>query len=493
MELEFDRVELPCLRRVHHQVQTQEETQEVRLRDEMPDIGRVLCCRGQVMLRGKQWRSGSVIVDGVVQASVLYAPEDGSAPQSLLTWIPVQVRWEIPSDIPDGMANITACLQNVDARVTAARKMMIRVSVSISAEITYADREGLCGVKTQPEDVYLLESKYPLCVPSEAGEKAFSVDEIIKIPEANPLPARILCSELRPEITDYRLLSDKLIFRGNVMLHILYADADGELHSFSDAVTISQYAELSREHTDESDALVCVVVTNLEAELSEDGMIRLKAGLIAQYTVCDCHVVSLVEDAYSPKRQIVPQKTNLHLPVILDRKTTSVTADPVMDEEMATIHDIAFYPDLPRTYTDEEAVSVEVSGNFHILFSDPTGMLCSKVCRWEHKQTIPAAPNTKISVYISASGKQEPKSGSTQLRMEFVTIGDVGIPMVTALEIGEVQEPDPDRVSLIMRKAGNECLWDIAKQSGSSVEMIRKLNHLTEEPDPDQLILIPVL
>ena len=51
---------------------------------------------------------------------------------------------------------------------------------------------------------------------------------------------------------------------------------------------------------------------------------------------------------------------------------------------------------------------------------------------------------------------------------------------------------DPNRPSLILRRAGDQCLWDIAKAAGSTMEAIRKANGLSGEPAPEQMLLIPV-
>lgn len=64
--------------------------------------------------------------------------------------------------------------------------------------------------------------------------------------------------------------------------------------------------------------------------------------------------------------------------------------------------------------------------------------------------------------------------------------------MVTGLELGEQRRLDPNRPSLILRRIGEDRLWDIAKASNSTVEAIRKANGLQEEPAPNQMLLIPV-
>ena len=64
--------------------------------------------------------------------------------------------------------------------------------------------------------------------------------------------------------------------------------------------------------------------------------------------------------------------------------------------------------------------------------------------------------------------------------------------MVTGVEVGQRKQPDPNRPSLILRRAGESRLWDIAKSAGSTVEAIRSANGLTGEPNPEQMLLIPV-
>ena len=61
------------------------------------------------------------------------------------------------------------------------------------------------------------------------------------------------------------------------------------------------------------------------------------------------------------------------------------------------------------------------------------------------------------------------------------------------LELGEENTSDPARPSLILRRAGEADLWEIAKNTGSTVEAIRKANALEAEPRQDQMLLIPVM
>ena len=74
MEVEFDRTAMPCLQQVLRQMQSQEVTQEIRLPDSTPDVGKILGCWGQVLIRSKEWHGRNVNMSGGVLAFVLYAP-----------------------------------------------------------------------------------------------------------------------------------------------------------------------------------------------------------------------------------------------------------------------------------------------------------------------------------------------------------------------------------------------------------------------------------
>ena len=77
MQLQFDKAALPIMKRVKREMKNVEQTQELRINDGMPDIGRVLGAWGQVILRTKEWQRVGAGVTGGVQVSVLYVPEDG--------------------------------------------------------------------------------------------------------------------------------------------------------------------------------------------------------------------------------------------------------------------------------------------------------------------------------------------------------------------------------------------------------------------------------
>ena len=60
MDLQFSKSVCQCLQKATCKAINQEQTQEIRLPDTMPDIGRVLGSWGQVIVRGKEWRGNGM-------------------------------------------------------------------------------------------------------------------------------------------------------------------------------------------------------------------------------------------------------------------------------------------------------------------------------------------------------------------------------------------------------------------------------------------------
>ena len=102
MEIQFRNEGISCLKQVTWEVKNEEQVQEIKLPDTMPDVGKVLGAWGQVVLRGKEWRGSGMSVSGGVMAWVLYLPEGETEPRAVDTWIPFQIRWDFPQTQRDG-------------------------------------------------------------------------------------------------------------------------------------------------------------------------------------------------------------------------------------------------------------------------------------------------------------------------------------------------------------------------------------------------------
>ena len=497
MELQFEKKACRCLRRNVWEVKDQEQKQEVKLPEGMPDIGNILAAWGQCVMRGKEWRSDGMGVSGGVMAWVLYAPADGSEPRSVEVWLPMQTKWSFPDSLREGTIRASWLLKGVDARTLSARKMMVRANVGVLGEALEPCEEEISTADQVPEDVQLLKNTYPARLPLEAGEKTFAIDEEFSFPVSESTPEKLISCCFSPQLTEQKVLGGKAVFRGVGNFHMLYQGTDGQLHSWDQEVSFSQFSDLDRDYDKDAQISVIMALSSLEPEL-QDGRIRLKCGIIAQYLISDIIVLELIEDAYSPNRQVSIEARGLRLPMVLDSSQETMRFDSTIPENASRVVDVAVCPEQPTLRRAGDLTELECNGQCQVLFYDENGALQGRCARWSQVWELPASMDADVLGVVQTVSRPQASANAGQislngeLQAEAMTVSQQGMPMVTGLELGEMTRPDPGRPSLILRRAGEGSLWEIAKDTGSTVSAIRKANGLNDEPLDDRLLLIPV-
>lgn len=497
MELKFQGHGCRCLGRAAREIQNTEVTHELRLPDGFPDIGRVIASWGQIIIRSKEWRADQVMVSGGVMAWVLYAPEDGGDPRSVDAWIPFQLKWNLSDSDREGPIRVCPLLRFVDSRTVSPRKMMLRVGVAAMGEALYPMEPEVSAPGELPEDIELRRETYPVRLPKEAGEKTFLMDEDLTV-QNQPVPEKLLGYTMHPEITDKKIMANKVVFRGNGNLHVIYRCSEGRIHTADFELPFSQYSELDGEYGSESTVDIQTAVTSMELDLGEGGQLRLKCGLLAQYLVDDRELMTLAVDAYSPFRSVEVHTSELILPTTLDERMERIAVQQLLPGAAGEVIDISFLPDFPRQRWNCDGAQLEVPALFQVLYYTPEGMLQGGTARWEGSMTLPAQEGIQINAIPEAIGfprgavQTEGMALEVQMQMRLRASTDQGLPMVTGLELGEQREPDPDRPSLILRRGAGDDLWEIAKQSGSTVDAIKKANGMETVSEDERMLLIPI-
>lgn len=498
MDVQFQKSAISCLKPVLREVRNTEQTQELRLSDGMPDISRVLAAWGQVILRGKEWDRDNIQLSAGIQIWVLYQPEGEEKARTMECWIPFQMKWDLPEDTPEGCIRIHSLIRFLDARNPSARKILVRAGIAALAEVYAPMTAEISLPDALPEDVELLKTAYPVSLPVEAGEKAFHLEEELVLPPSAPLPDKLLSYRMEPVIQDRKVLGNRILFRGTGKLHLLFESEEGQLHSWDFELPFSQYEDLSQGRSAEAQADVLPAVTALEMELDGEGHFLVKAGVTAQYLVCDQSRVEVVADAYSPRREVLLQSEPLVLPAILETRKESLQTEQRISADGNLVVDAELFRDYPRQQRRESDREWTMPAAIQILCYDGAGKLQSFRHKWDFSCVMKADPDVDMAALPLSPGEPQIHLTGDQMLVKaeqplsLTTTGGQGLSMVTAMELGELRERDPEAPGLILRRAGHTGLWNIAKSAGSTMEAIRKANGLQEDPAPDRMLLIPV-
>ena len=318
MEMQLKKEPLSYLEPVVCSGRELEQTQQIRLPEGMPDIGKVLGVWGQSVLRSKEWRADGVSVSGGVLVWVLYAPEDGSQPRALDGWIGFQGKWDLPEGSPDGTVLVQPIVRTLDARSVSPRKLLVRAGLGISC-MALCRREAEYSVAGElPEDVLLRREQRPLRLYAEAGEKGFVLED--NLPLSGEGSGKIVSCTAQCLLTDRKVVGDKLAFRGSTEVHGLFLTEEGMPVSRHFTLPFSQLIQLEKAYGSDGEADISFCITNLETENDAEGQTRLKLGITAQYAISDVTNLELLTDAYSPHREVKLSWDTVDVCAILDRQ-----------------------------------------------------------------------------------------------------------------------------------------------------------------------------
>lgn len=497
--MQFRKQEYTCLKAVQSQVQNLEQTQEIRIPEGASGIARILGCWGQPILRSKEWRHDSVQLSGGVLVWVLYEPEDGTGMRTLESWIPFRMDWDLPDNVPVGTMRVQPEMQFMDARPVSAGKVMIRAGICAWAECWSDHRWEMAIPDTVSEEIHLRRQTWPVRLCRETGEKCIPMEETLSVPASIPTPEKMVYYYLVPVISEQKVLGNKLVFRGSGHIHVLYFCKDGELHSWDFEVPFSQYAELAESHSVEAQADVMPVLTNLELESDGEGKLRMKAEFTAQYLVHDRLLLETVEDAMCLHRELNMEKQTESLPVLLDNRREVVSSEQIIPAEADMVTDTFVFTEFPRQRRDGNRIILEQPGTVQILYVDPQGSLRNSTRKWSVQTEMNADPQTNLTglhrepIHVQVIPGADQMTVRAEVPVHTVATSEQEIGMVTALEPGQVREPDPARPSLILCRSEGNGLWELARSCGSTVEAIQEANGLSGEPEPGRMLLIPVL
>ena len=493
--MRFEKQEVSCLAPCLSRVQTLEQTQEVAL----PEGGeaRVLGTWGQSVMRSKEWMGSSILLTGGVQVWVLYESEAGEL-QCLSSWIPFRMEWEAPEEAREGWVRIRTLLRSADARPVAAGKLLIRVGVAALAE-AFCPRSAAVYSPGEPDSgMQLLRSQWPVRLRKAAGEKPFELEQDLILPDSVPEVSKLLSWQLDTKVTDQKILGNKILFRGTGNLHMVYLTTEKLLRCWDFEIPFSQYGELQEGHSADASADVAVAVTRLELEQQDGKNLHLRTGLTGQYVVEERQLLETVEDAFCPRRELKVSRDVLPLPVVLDSRRETVTQQQTLQISADVIADQVFRPDFPQQHREGEMIRISQSGTLQLMYYDENGTLRSTSVRMEGE--VPLAQNETAELTavpgeatLQLHGGRDTAQIRTEMALHLCTAAEQEIPMITGLEPGEKIAPREGMPALILCRAGNRRLWDIARECGSTVSAIETANGLTGEPETDRMLLIPVV
>ena len=499
MELEFQEISMHTLRERIVEVLYQEETAELIVPDSNPDVAAIadysaICC-----LRDQEILAGSMTASGAFQASVIYTADDGVAPYVMQAYLPFSaklIRDEI-ADTDTGIVDIR--IRSVDARILNSRKIMVRVSYAVRMTV-YAPHT-ITTWETQTDDaVQLLHSTVQGVFPIAAAEKQTTFTETIELPAMGSTMKRILKSQLDLQWNEKKVSDDKAIVKGNVQLHLVYELENGQLESFDVQIPISQYLEFTEDITDGVVRLTGAI-RDYQIDSEEENSYLVTIGLCVQAVIWKQMEIPMIEDGYCIGNAFDAEYETYQIRQSLDHPSQTINAEEKLQGKVRKMIDCSAWIDFPVCKRGRDEITTEAAVTMHAFYYDDAGMLRGETVKTSRSGNF--ALSEEAICYADAdpaggcflSGAGENCRISCGVGLSLRCFAEKTLQSMKSASVGETLVKKAERPSLLVRRtASREPLWNIAKQSGSTVCMIRTVNNLeTDTAEENVLLLIPTV
>ncbi len=502
MKLELNRTHLTGYETVLDTTVFCEETLETIVPDANPDILRLIDTQGKVFLKSKEAMDGRVALTGTARLTILYQPEGGTGPNRLEVGIPFSVSAEDRGLTSNCLVVAVARATGADTRTINPRKILTRMEVAVDVKVFRAETTLLCtGVHVEEGSVEERKDVHRPCCISVVQEKQITFEDDLNIPVGRPAAEELLCDRVSLMCHEAKIIGNKLIFKGEAAVRLLYRPVGGGMDAADFTLPFSQVTEVIGVG-ENGRGLVDVTLNAAEFSLGEDGR-RVSASLsmLAQIVVQEEREVELLTDTYSVccsvNAERVPYVYRRQREVGVGRQTlrqiveTGVSVQSVVDAyclvgQMMQKREggqlsLSAYVILTVVCMTEEGDVYAVSRGLEAVcpVEVPEDCQCSFSCRCGEPTAMPTADGVEVRIPMEFPYSSEREEQGVVVRE--VKVEEDG---------GNAEQDKPSIVLRLLRP--DESLWEVAKRYGTTIEDIVRANELEGgQPGGEMLLLIP--
>ncbi|MBQ8003114.1 MAG: DUF3794 domain-containing protein, partial [Clostridia bacterium] len=297
--------------------------------DSMDDIAKIVTVKAHPCITDVKCENGRIVINGQVKLTVLYLCEnenDRIATLSATQPFSHTITADNISEDNIALVNITSC--SVNHSTVNSRRLKTTALLRFSAQCYKNSRlkilSDVSGAEVKSKE-YSFSSARVIC------RKTAVVNSTAEIPTGKDAIVSILKQDVRISDKDFKVLSNKLIIKGNIAISILYCSHNG----ITDASVSIPFTEVV-----EAEGLSPSCQTQVSAHVS-DWDITPDTDLSGEYRMLDAniilsvtikaftpHSVLAINDIYLPGGALSTKQTN----IILQDSADEVTGEEFVKE-----------------------------------------------------------------------------------------------------------------------------------------------------------------
>ncbi|MCR5652746.1 MAG: DUF3794 domain-containing protein [Ruminococcus sp.] len=339
MELNLTQTPVSSLVEALNTVSEQPVDIDFTLPDYCPDIEKILRCKITPKIYNRNLSGGQLQIEGSSVISVLYVDSEKGAIRACEQSLPFSASFRLNDVTDDYVIETSVKCEYVNCRALSRRRLTVHGAFSLYAKvltrgmIELYSPDGVENIEFRSSDITLS------ALSSLAGEQ-FSVFDEIQIND-NSTVEIIIDSNVKANITDYKIIPEKLMLNGELNVRVLYiSDVEaGKPRQLDYIVPFSEVVDCIGLN---DDSTVCVNLSmmsydlSLKSEILTDGpviTVDAKIGVTVRGYSSEC--LRIAKDAYSTEFVSEPDFARLNSPA-----DTKLLSDTFMHKDTLSLGDV---------------------------------------------------------------------------------------------------------------------------------------------------------
>ena len=502
MELELNRTHLTGYDVVLDTTVFQEETLETIVPDACPDILRLVDTQGKILLKSKTALDGRVTLTGTARLTVLYLPDGGTGPRSLEINIPFNISAEDKNIRTGCIVTAVPRVAGTDTRTINPRKVMTRVEVAVCVKVFTASNLALCsGISAAEGTVEQLTETHQMFCISSIQEKQVAFEDDLNIPAGRPAAEEILSSRVELTCNDSKIIGNKLIFKGEAAVQLIYRPVDGGMDTADFTLPFSQITEVVGVG---EDGICNLEMSLLTADflLGGDGRtVSVSLSMLAQAVVREVRSAALLTDAYSTCCRMSAERTAMDYSVCQSEGVGRQTVREVIETGLQIKSVVDSYCLIDRMMQNREAGEMRLTAQMvvTVLCITEDGEFCAVSRGFDVSCSIELPEECRCQFDCRCGNLvATPTADGVEVRFSlefpYLLFRSTSVSIVRDVSIQDAaDEGAAQKPSIVLRVLQDgERLWDVAKRYSTTIGDIVKANELeSEQPGAGTLLLIP--
>ncbi len=473
--------------------------------DSKPDILNTICTSGVVSIYKKEAQEGKVRLDGSVNTYIMYMP-DGSedAVRGLNTCIDFSENINV-SNCMEGMNIISEIkIKSIEAKVINGRKVGVKATLEVNLKIYLNEDVEIINEIQNENNIQIL--KEDLMVNSLVGQGTTKIyaKESIQLDVSDNL-AEILKAQVCLTDKDIKISYNKVLAKSEAEIKIMYLTEDNRICTVNYRIPVVGFIDIPNV----TEGNLCDVnyeIKNIiiKPNSQEEHSIYIEIEIEVSCYVYEEKQLNLIQDMYSTIENL-----NFEKKQIMTMTNKQNVIDTKQIREKINLNDVdglnLIDVDITTSITNENKINskilYEAEMSLRFIFENSRKQVIIKEVRIPFEYTVEnlqngESLNTDCNMEVKSKDFIVQDGGNISCNIDIQTDTNMyrmaNINMIDSIEeSGEREEQDYSIVIYIVKKG--DTLWNIAKEFGSTVDSIARVNGIENRDliQPGQKLYIP--